>query len=45
MLAGEVDFAMRDTVSFDGAMILKEQWEAKGLGTVSIRPVTSVGLI
>ena len=40
MLAGEVDLALRDTVSFDGAMILKEQWEAKGLGTVSIRPVT-----
>ncbi|HLN85242.1 MAG TPA: peptide ABC transporter substrate-binding protein [Candidatus Limnocylindrales bacterium] len=40
MLAGEVDFALRDTVSFDGALVLKEQWEAKGLGTVSIRPIT-----
>jgi len=40
VLAGEVDFALRDTVSFDGAMILKEQWEAKKLGTVTIRPVT-----
>jgi peptide/nickel transport system substrate-binding protein len=39
-LAGEVDLALRDTISFDGATILKEQWEAKGLGTVSIRPVT-----
>jgi peptide/nickel transport system substrate-binding protein len=40
MLAGEVDLALRDTISFDGATVLKEQWEAKGLGTVSIRPVT-----
>jgi peptide/nickel transport system substrate-binding protein len=40
MLAGEIDLALRDTISFDGATVLKEQWEAKGLGTVSIRPVT-----
>lgn len=40
MLAGEVDLALRDTLSFDGALVLKEQWEAKGLGTVSIRPIT-----
>ena len=40
MLAGEVDFALRDTLSFDGALVLKEQWEAKGLGTISIRPIT-----
>src|SRR6185503_7083786 len=40
MLAGEVDFSLRDTLSFDGAVVLEEQWEAKGLGTVSIRPIT-----
>ena len=40
MLAGEVDFSLRDTLSFDGALILKEQWEPKKLGTVSIRPIT-----
>ena len=40
VLAGEVDLAIRNTVSFEGAVILKEQWEAKGLGTVSLRPVS-----
>ncbi len=39
VLAGEADLALRNTISFDGALILKEQWEAKGLGTVVIRPV------
>ena len=39
-LLAAVDLALRDTISFDGAMVLKDQWEAKGLGTVSIRPVT-----
>jgi peptide/nickel transport system substrate-binding protein len=40
VLAGEVDVTLRDTLSFDGALILKEQWEARKLGTVSIRPIT-----
>lgn len=40
VLAGEVDLALRGTISFDGAIILKDQWEAKGLGTVSITPIT-----
>jgi peptide/nickel transport system substrate-binding protein len=40
ILAGEVDLAIRNTVSFEGAVILKEQWEAKGMGTVSLRPVS-----
>jgi peptide/nickel transport system substrate-binding protein len=40
VLAGEVDVTLRDTLSFDGALILKEQWEAKKLGMVSIRPIT-----
>ncbi len=40
VLAGEVDLAIRNTVSFEGAVILKEQWEAKGLGSVSLRPVS-----
>ncbi len=40
VLAGEVDLSLRDTLSFDGAMVLKEQWEAKGSGTVAINPIT-----
>ena len=32
VLAGEVDFCMRSTISFDGAMILREQWEKQGKG-------------
>ena len=40
ILAGEVDVALRNTIAFDGAVILKEQWEAKGLGQVSLRPVS-----
>jgi len=40
VLAGEADLTLRDTLSFDGALILKEQWEAKKLGAVSIRPIT-----
>jgi peptide/nickel transport system substrate-binding protein len=40
VLAGEVDLTLRDTLSFDGALILKEHWEAKRMGTVSIRPTT-----
>ncbi len=38
MLAGEVDFCMRATISFDGAMILKSQWEKEGKGKVFISP-------
>ncbi|HWP56634.1 MAG TPA: peptide ABC transporter substrate-binding protein [Candidatus Acidoferrales bacterium] len=40
VLAGEVDLALRNTIAFDGAVILKEQWEPKGLGQVSMRPVS-----
>jgi len=32
VLAGEVDLCMRSTISFDGAMILREQWEKPGKG-------------
>ncbi|MGH7774547.1 MAG: peptide ABC transporter substrate-binding protein [Candidatus Binatia bacterium] len=39
VLAGEVDLVLRTTISFEGALVLKEQWEAKGLGTVIITPV------
>lgn len=40
LLAGEADVALRNTVAFDGAVVLKDQWEAKGLGTVFFRPVS-----
>ena len=40
VLAGEVDLCMRSTVSFDGAMILREQWEKPGKGKVLISPAS-----
>jgi len=40
VLAGEVDFCMRSTISFDGAMILREQWEKQGKGKVYISPAS-----
>jgi peptide/nickel transport system substrate-binding protein len=40
VLAGEVDFCMRSTISFDGAMILREQWEKQGKGKVFISPAS-----
>ncbi len=40
VLAGEVDFCMRSTISFDGAMILREQWEKTGKGKVHISPAS-----
>jgi len=40
VLAGEVDFCMRSTISFDGAMILRDQWEKQGKGKVLISPAS-----
>ena len=40
VLAGEFDFCMRSTISFDGAMILREQWEKQGKGKVYISPAS-----
>jgi peptide/nickel transport system substrate-binding protein len=40
VLAGEVDLCMRSTLSFDGAMILREQWEKAGKGKVHISPAS-----
>ena len=40
VLAGEVDLCMRSTLSFDGAMILREQWEKAGKGKVLISPAS-----
>ena len=40
VLAGEVDFCMRSTISFDGAMILRDQWEKPGKGKVLISPAS-----
>jgi peptide/nickel transport system substrate-binding protein len=40
VLAGEVDLCMRSTISFDGAMILREQWEKPGKGKVLISPAS-----
>jgi peptide/nickel transport system substrate-binding protein len=40
VLAGEVDLCMRSTISFDGAMILREQWEKRGKGKVLISPAS-----
>jgi peptide/nickel transport system substrate-binding protein len=39
-LAGEVDLCMRSTISFDGAMILREQWEKPGKGKIHISPAS-----
>jgi peptide/nickel transport system substrate-binding protein len=38
VLAGEVDLCLRNTISFDGAMILRNQWEKEGKGKVFISP-------
>jgi peptide/nickel transport system substrate-binding protein len=40
VLAGEVDLCMRSTISFDGAMILREQWERPGKGKIYISPAS-----
>ena len=40
VMAGEVDVCMRSTISFDGAMILREQWEKQGKGKVLISPAS-----
>jgi len=40
VLAGEVDFCMRSTISFDGAMILRDQWEKAGKGKILISPAS-----
>ena len=40
VLAGEVDLCMRSTISFDGAMILREQWEKPGKGKIYISPAS-----
>jgi peptide/nickel transport system substrate-binding protein len=40
VLAGEVDLCMRSTISFDGAMILRDQWEKQGKGKVHISPAS-----
>jgi peptide/nickel transport system substrate-binding protein len=40
VLAGEVDLCMRSTISFDGAMILRDQWEKPGKGKVHISPAS-----
>jgi peptide/nickel transport system substrate-binding protein len=40
VLAGEVDLCMRSTISFDGAMILREQWEKQNKGKVLISPAS-----
>jgi peptide/nickel transport system substrate-binding protein len=40
VLAGEVDLCMRSTISFDGAMILREQWEKQGKGKIYISPAS-----
>jgi peptide/nickel transport system substrate-binding protein len=40
VLAGEVDLCMRSTLSFDGAMILREQWEKGGKGKLHISPAS-----
>lgn len=40
VLAGEVDLCMRSTISFDGAMILRDQWEKPGKGKVLISPAS-----
>ena len=40
VLAGEVDLCMRSTISFDGAIILRDQWEKAGKGKVHISPAS-----
>ena len=40
VLAGEVDLCMRSMISFDGAMILREQWEKPGKGKIHISPAS-----
>ena len=40
VLAGEPDLTLRQALSLDGAMVLKEQWEAHDKGRVLITPVT-----
>jgi len=40
VMAGEVDFCMRSTISFDGATILREQWEKQGKGKVLTSPAS-----
>jgi peptide/nickel transport system substrate-binding protein len=35
-----VDLCMRSTISFDGAMILRDQWEKAGKGKVHISPAS-----
>jgi peptide/nickel transport system substrate-binding protein len=40
VMAGEVDLCMRSTISFDGAMVLREQWEKAGKGKVLICPAS-----
>ena len=40
VLAGEVDLCLRNTISFDGAMILRNQWEKEGKGKVLISPAS-----
>lgn len=40
VLAGEVDLCMRSTISFDGAMILRDQWEKPGKGKILISPAS-----
>jgi peptide/nickel transport system substrate-binding protein len=40
VMAGEVDLCMRSTISFDGAMVLREQWEKAGKGKVLISPAS-----
>ena len=40
VLAGEVDFCMRSTISFDGATILRGQWEKQGKGKVYTSPAS-----
>jgi peptide/nickel transport system substrate-binding protein len=40
VLAGEVDFCMRSTISFDGATILRGQWEKQGKGKVFTSPAS-----
>jgi peptide/nickel transport system substrate-binding protein len=38
VLADEIDFSIRSAVTFEGAQILKRDWEAKGKGTVYLTP-------
>ncbi len=40
VLAGEVDFCMRSTISFDGATILRSRWEKEGKGKVYVTPAS-----